>query len=234
MCQADRVPRQSIKKSDQEYLWSESGGHCQNPGCRRDLHEIVKRKPIAELAHIIPASPDGPRGRESTEFDDQRRREASNILLLCPTCHTAIDQAPDEYPSELLRAWKRVSQEARRAAFGNPSFKSRLEARAHIRPLLEVNRKIFVLYGPDDENRDIDRADRWKELVRSTVIPNNRRMVSHFQANSHLLTAAERPVVAEFEIHVAQFEDRHLNGNWSARTIRFPQAVARVFDELAQ
>ena len=33
-------------------------------------------------------------------------RDVSNLLLLCFPHAWAIDQVPDEYPAEMLRAWK--------------------------------------------------------------------------------------------------------------------------------
>lgn len=96
--------------------------------------------------------------------------------------------------------------------------------------LFAANHQAFRLYGPGD-GHDVDRADRWKELVATVVIPNNRLILRNFRANRHLLTPAELATVSEFEIHAAQLEDRHLKGNWGAGTIRFPSAIASVFEE---
>lgn len=223
--------RKKISKLAQEYLWSESGGHCQNPACRRDLHAISKRVSVSELAHIIPASPSGPRGAVDQHLDDDQRAASSNILLLCPTCHTAIDKDPTEYPAERLRAWKNASMAARAAAFGTPRFETRAEAHAKLLSLLAKNRAVFEKYSPQTGNHDEDRADQWAELVKSTIIPVNRQISAHLRANEHLLTEAEVATAAEFEIHVGQLEDRHLNGNWSARTLTFPSDIAKVFEE---
>ena len=224
--------RQKIDKSTQEYLWSESGGHCQNPGCRRDLHAILKRKPVSELAHIIPASLGGPRGTEETHLNDDQRAGASNILLLCPTCHTAIDKDTAEYPVELLRAWKKSSVAARAAAFGTPRFENRPEAYARLASLLAKNRAVFEKYGPRAGGYDEDRADQWAALAKSTIIPVNRQILAHIRANEHLLTDVEAATVAEFEIHTTQFEERHLSGNWSAETLTFPNDVSELFWEV--
>jgi hypothetical protein len=223
--------RHKIGKLAQEYLWSESGGHCQNPACRRDLHAISKRVSVSELAHIIPASDGGPRGESDQHLDDDQRAAANNILLLCPTCHTAIDKDPAEYPIERLRGWKNISIAARTAAFGTPRFKTRAEAHAKLVSLLAKNWKVFDKYGPQAGGLDEDRAALWAKFVKSTVIPVNRQVLAHIRANEHLLTASEAATVAEFEIHAGQLEDRHLGGNWAAGTLTFPADVPRLFEE---
>jgi len=30
-----------------------------------------------------------------------------NLILLCPSCHTHVDKAPEEYPEDLLKKWKK-------------------------------------------------------------------------------------------------------------------------------
>jgi hypothetical protein len=225
------VPRKNPSKAVQDYLWSESAGYCQNPECAKDLHALSD-VPIAERAHIIAASPDGPRGADDGgTLSDLERAEADNLLLLCPTCHTKIDKSPKLYDVFMLREWKKRSQDAREAAFGSPVFLRREEALAQVRPLFASNNRVFELYGPKDDIRDIDRADRWSDLVRTTIIPNNATILRIFHSNGHLLTDAELAVVAEFEIHEAQLRDRHLFGNWAAQTVRFPEHVRDVFEE---
>jgi hypothetical protein len=225
------VPRKKPSKAVQDYLWSESAGYCQNPECANDLHAISD-VPIAERAHIIAASPDGPRGADDGgTLSDLERAEADNLLLLCPTCHTKIDKSPKLYDVTMLREWKKRSQDARETAFGSPVFLRREEALAQVRPLFASNKRVFELYGPTDDIRDTDRADRWSDLVRTTIIPNNTTILRIFHANSHLLTHAELAVVAEFEIHEAQLRDRHLVGNWAAQTVRFPEHIRDVFEE---
>jgi len=58
---------------------------------------------FGEVAHIIAASEDGPRGSEESA---DLRIAYSNLMLLCPRCHIEIDDDPDRYTTELLRRWK--------------------------------------------------------------------------------------------------------------------------------
>jgi len=225
------MARLKIKKLAQDYLWSESGGHCQNPACRRDLHAISKNVSVSELAHIIPASDGGPRGGVDKHLNDDQRADADNILLLCPTCHTTIDKDQAEFPIELLRGWKGASVAARTAAYGTPRFDTRLEAHTKLGALLAKNRKVFENYGPEAGNPDEDRAFLWAAMVKSMIIPTNRQIVAHIRANEHLLTDAESGTLAEFEIHAGQLEERHLNHNWPAGTLTFPEKILNVFQK---
>ena len=53
--------------------------------------------PLAEAAHILPHSPNWPRG-EGKETEDSYR----NRLLLCPTHHTMVDNDPEMYTKEVM------------------------------------------------------------------------------------------------------------------------------------
>ncbi|WP_410634285.1 HNH endonuclease [Amycolatopsis sp. cmx-4-83] len=214
-------------------LWSESGGHCQNPQCRADLHVLIEqqRLHLGELAHIIPASSIGPRADEDPALTEPDRAQPENILLLCPTCHKMIDKAPDAYPATLLREWKQRSQKARAEAFGTPVFDTRAEARVHVEPLLEANRAIFDRYGPRTGVFDDDRADQWQRHVATTIIPNNQQLQRVLHANRQLLTAQEKATFHTWAIHAQEFEERHLDGNWTAGSTRFPLEMATILED---
>ncbi|MFC8535269.1 HNH endonuclease [Streptomyces sp. NPDC057249] len=220
--------RVRLSQPAKDVLWSESGGHCQNPGCRVDLHAFVDQAHVAELAHIIPASTNGPRATEGADLTETERADPTNILVLCPTCHTMIDKGPSQYPAEILRRWKERSQQARAIAFGVPVFASRAEARAAIEPLLGANRAVFQLYGPLDDVFDDTRADQWSRHVVDTVIPNNRTLLRFLQSNRGFLTASEKETVDIFAIHVQQLEERHLEGTWTPGSTRFPEEIESI------
>ncbi|WP_416873611.1 HNH endonuclease [Kitasatospora sp. SC0581] len=180
---------------------------------------------MAELAHIIPASTNGPRATEGADLTESERADPTNILVLCPTCHTMIDKGYSQYPAGELRRWKERSRRARAVAFGTPQFTSRAEARAAVEPLLGANRTVFQLYGPLDDVFDDTRADQWGRHVVDTVIPNNRTLLQLLQSNRDLLTDGEKATVDIFAIHMKQLEERHLEGNWTPGSMRFPDAM---------
>lgn len=86
-------------------VWIQAAGHCEL--CGTDLlHDYRAGKPIrwGEVAHILPASPKGPRGRE--DHDETKAElltsDTTNLMLLCPNCHDKIDRDADGYPENDL------------------------------------------------------------------------------------------------------------------------------------
>lgn len=90
-------------------LWGRAGGRCEFAGCNDPLwrspvtQEAVN---IAQRAHIYSFSSDGPRGNAGVAAD--ALNAIDNLLLVCPTCHLKIDQAPDggRYTVSVLREMK--------------------------------------------------------------------------------------------------------------------------------
>jgi nucleoside phosphorylase len=93
-------PSQKIVKK----LFALSGGVCAFPGCGTRLVDSTSAAMIGEMCHIRAASPNGPR-YDPTQPDAERNEE-QNLLLLCPTHHSMIDQATTEYTVEWLLAAK--------------------------------------------------------------------------------------------------------------------------------
>jgi len=59
---------------------------------------------LAEAAHIIGFSEDGPRGEE--ELSDELAKDITNLMLLCRLCHKTIDAKKEAYPVDRLRRMK--------------------------------------------------------------------------------------------------------------------------------
>lgn len=100
----DRIP-EAVQKA----LFLLSRGYCYAPKCPRRVVQILEDgNPYvyAFVAHIC-----GERGgpRYDPNMSDEERTSFSNMLLLCDGHHKQIDRKPtaDNYPAELLRAWKR-------------------------------------------------------------------------------------------------------------------------------
>ncbi len=81
---------------------------CQFEGCGVDLREHSQTGQdgnFSYLAHIVAASPDGPRG--DSALSAQLVDEPSNIMLMCDRCHRLIDRvAPDSFPATRLQAMR--------------------------------------------------------------------------------------------------------------------------------
>ena len=105
-----------IKEQTRCILWGRSAGRCEFRGCNADLTRHPETKElvnIAEAAHIIGFSKNGPRGE--AEITEELANSIENLMLICRVCHKTIDTNIDNYPVELLREMKkehefRVSQ----------------------------------------------------------------------------------------------------------------------------
>ena len=83
-----------------------AGGFCSMTGCYRPC--TSKSKNIAVLAHILPASTNGPRG--IGKIDADTLKSESNAIFLCSVCSIIIDQTPEQYPIELLEEMKFIRE----------------------------------------------------------------------------------------------------------------------------
>jgi len=87
-------------------LWIKSAGRCEFKGCNIPVWYnglTLSESNFGEVAHIIAASEDGPRGSNDSE---ELQIDFSNLMLLCAKCHKEIDDFPEKYPVELLRQIK--------------------------------------------------------------------------------------------------------------------------------
>lgn len=86
-----------------------AGWRCQFEGCGVDLSTHLAESQSANyayLAHIVAASPDGPRG--DALWSGPLADDNDNIMLLCDKCHRLVDRVdPDAYPREVLEEMRR-------------------------------------------------------------------------------------------------------------------------------
>lgn len=85
---------------DVKFLWGRSGNRCAFPKCRIELATYGESNVIGEIAHIIAKNPKGPRGNDSLSLE--KRDEYANLILLCPTHHTLIDNDPNQWTAKKL------------------------------------------------------------------------------------------------------------------------------------
>ena len=101
-----KITRSTIPEHTRLKLWVKAAGRCEFLGCNEPLWRnnlTLSDRNFGEVAHIIGASEDGPRGNEESA---DLQIDYSNLMLLCQRCHKEIDDDPDRYPTELLRWWK--------------------------------------------------------------------------------------------------------------------------------
>ena len=97
-------PRVDFSVSTRNAVAKAAGYRCSNPDCRKNVH--IEGRIIGQIAHIIAASPNGPRASKKFEKDKNLIKSTSNGLLLCHNCAVLVDSNEMIYTVELLKGWK--------------------------------------------------------------------------------------------------------------------------------
>ena len=101
-----KITRETVPLHTRLKLWVKSAGRCEFNGCNEPVWRnnlTLSNGNFGEVAHIIGASEDGPRGNEDSS---NLQIEYSNLMLMCQRCHKEIDDNPDKYTAEELSEWK--------------------------------------------------------------------------------------------------------------------------------
>ena len=102
------MSRKDISAPEKHILFMKSGGFCAFPNCETKLIEKSTKKDdatvLAEVAHIVADSRQGPRGKES--LSAANRAKHSNLILLCRKHHKIIDSQPNTYSVAVLKQMK--------------------------------------------------------------------------------------------------------------------------------
>jgi hypothetical protein len=110
------MARDDFSKRTIEVLADRAGNRCANPNCRQPTSgprtDTDKSVNIGVAAHITAASEGGP--RYDPALTPEERSHADNGVWLCQNCAKLVDNDPTGYPVHLLRAWKRVAEDAAR------------------------------------------------------------------------------------------------------------------------
>jgi hypothetical protein len=99
--------RDKIREHTRILLITKAGGRCEFDGCNEYLlqHPLTFKEGFyGAAAHIVAYRIEGPRGRENPRPADIN--VLSNLMLLCPACHTLIDSHPRDYTRSTLEAYK--------------------------------------------------------------------------------------------------------------------------------
>lgn len=97
----------SISRSDEYKLWREASSRCSI--CREELFKFERNSILGEMAHIVAASKDGPRG--NSELSSEERDSYQNLILLCPNHHSIIDNDETTWTVEKLHKMKKAHEE---------------------------------------------------------------------------------------------------------------------------
>ena len=98
------MKRTPISQKAVKRLFAESGGVCAFPGCNTRFVDVTSGALLGEMCHINAASPGGPRFDSS--LSEEARSNDDNLIILCPTHHSLIDQDADTYSAAKLKSLK--------------------------------------------------------------------------------------------------------------------------------
>lgn len=211
-----------------------AGGWCEKPDCPTGAlwHELPAGDAVrlAEVAHIVAASDEGPRGNEEVETEELVGFD--NLILLCPNCHTIVDRAPEDFSVEQMRQWKSDHETRLRSLLGVKVFETRAEAVVELRRLLSLGKVVHTTYGPGSPaSGHPESAGTWRREVAEVILPNNTKISALFEVNAGLLRADEFAVVGEFDAHRRALEARHMGVDVGVTAPQFPTAVENVFSD---
>ncbi|HXS33277.1 MAG TPA: HNH endonuclease [Solirubrobacterales bacterium] len=221
-----------FSRDDERALLANSGGRCCNPACRKNLliEYEGRRATIAEMAHIIARSKTGPRGE--CDLDPDERDIYDNALLLCPNCHTEVDEFPDTFPPDLLRTWKTGREREVAEGTETPRYENRNTLMNEIRRLLRNNHAIWSTVGPggpEGGKAQAQTVGQWRRQLRETIVPNNWRVLALGRHNEQLLTQDELHALAEFRVHADALAFNALADQPVEGQIRYPESMQRHF-----
>ncbi|RZU73489.1 HNH endonuclease [Micromonospora kangleipakensis] len=103
----------AVSGRTRKIIWVESGGRCAI--CHRQVltpaTETDDPSIFGEEAHIVPASPGGPRAAGRLGMTQAQIDHHSNLILLCSPCHKRVDDQPNHFTIEELHRIKRAHRE---------------------------------------------------------------------------------------------------------------------------
>ena len=216
----------SISEKDIKILWGRAAGRCSAPYCSRDCIPFLNPKEptvIGEMAHIIPRSKNWTRGDGENKGEDTYE----NLILLCPTCHSKVDKAPEgTYSRELLLKWKSDHETKIQESFNSAQYKNLTEVARIIDKMLIENYVAWESFGPESklaaQNPYGAGAKIWALKKIALVIPNNTRIVNLLKVHKNLMVSDDWVTCVAFIQHADMFERSSYERIDSDAVPRFP------------
>lgn len=128
--------RNAVPMSELRELCFDSIGKCGNPDCNELINIQTSQTgaitTVGQMAHIIAAQNNGPRG--DANFPPGDRERYRNLILLCQKCHPVVDNPANFsiYSSKLLQEWKQAQIEKRRNAIARTRENPEIEVLANL------------------------------------------------------------------------------------------------------
>ena len=94
------MARKQIPDKVKKKLFALSGNQCCFPGCTERVYKLEDEVQLGEMCHIRAVNPSG--ARYDAELPEEEVNSFDNLLVMCPTHHTTIDNDEEKYTTELL------------------------------------------------------------------------------------------------------------------------------------
>lgn len=115
--------------------------------------------------------------------------------------------------------------------FGGNSENKKEDLRRAVHALLQTNRKMFELYGPNEKNmEDItsEKTELWEQVIKSDIIPNSLKIVELLTENYDMLGEKDRELFVEYQAHVKGFIKNHEGNGHVFDAPRFPEEMDTI------
>jgi hypothetical protein len=139
-------------------LWALAGNHCSL--CRCELiqagTEEGSKALVGEECHIISPRADGPRGTAAAEPNPDLDGYG-NLILLCPSDHSRVDQLTDEFTASRLHEIKAAHESWVRTRLGGSATSSVMLRRGSPGLLVEVTtgrELLWIVAGAEESSLD--------------------------------------------------------------------------------
>jgi hypothetical protein len=205
----------TIKEKAIKLLWSNAAGRCSFTGCeeRLTVEQAAHVAPytLGEMAHIK-GEKEGSNRHDKDQTNEQRD-SYENLILLCPNHHTLIDKPENEstYSVDVLTKMKIAHENNVSKRFEVREFSSIEKVKDKIAIYLAENRQVWLKYGPMSETAQKNPHNKeiyaiWTSERLSTIVPNNRIMVSLLESNRDLFDRQDQTIISEFLSHARNYE----------------------------
>lgn len=104
--------RHNFSESVKNEIKLKTGFICNNPACRKLLWNLTPNRFSGKIAHIVAASPNGPRAIADNHLNSKDLiSNFSNGIALCSPCELMVDSDTNTYTVEVLSRWKLDAEE---------------------------------------------------------------------------------------------------------------------------
>ena len=203
------------------------------------IQELLEQADINKLTIIV--------SHYSFDFieENERREEGARTCFLVGEIDTDLGQGVIEshawfpqggwavYPFLSLngpdRSKYNFNCKSQMYSFSMENKKDSLRRKVHA--LLQTNRKLFEIYGPNENNRaDItsEKTELWEQVIKSDIIPNSIKIIQLLTENHDVLTEKDNELFVEYQAHVNGFIKNHEENGHVFDAPRFPEDMDKI------